>query len=44
MCEIGLTAVIPIRRLDESVSKLKGSILQALQLGIEVILVIDCQE
>lgn len=44
MCEIGLTAVIPIRRIDESTCKLKGVVVHALECGIEVILVIDSQE
>jgi glycosyltransferase involved in cell wall biosynthesis len=44
MCEIGLTAVIPIRRIDESTCKLKGVVVHALECGIEVILVIDSQD
>ena len=44
MCEIGLTAVIPIRRMDESTDKLRGVVVHALECGIEVILVIDSQD
>ena len=44
MCENGLTAVIPIRRMDESTDKLWGVVVHALEFGIEVILVIDSQD
>jgi glycosyltransferase involved in cell wall biosynthesis len=44
MCKIGLSAVIPIRRIDESTCKLKEVVVHALQYGIEVILVIDSQD
>ena len=37
----GLTAVIPLRRMDESTSGLKETILQALEAGIEVVLVVN---
>ena len=37
----GLTAVIPLRRMDESTSDLKDTILQAIESGIEIILVVN---
>lgn len=37
----GLTAVIPLRRMDRSTSGLKETILQAIEAGIKVILVIN---
>lgn len=44
MSRIDLTAVIPIRRMDESTAKLKLVILDALKSGIEVILVVNHQD
>jgi len=41
---IDLTAVIPIRWIDESTSTLSSHILEALESGIEVILVVNNQE
>jgi hypothetical protein len=37
----GLTAVVPLRRMDESTSGLKDTILQAIEAGIEIILVVN---
>ena len=37
----GLTAIIPIRLLDESTLRVRGVILEALEHGIEVILVVN---
>jgi len=40
---IGLTAVIPIRRIDESTIHIKDIISIAIQNGIKIILVVNCQ-
>ena len=44
MGKIGLTAIIPIRRMDESTRKLKGVVVRALECGIEVVVVVDSQD
>ena len=42
--EIGLTAVIPLRQIDDSTSNIKSVILEAVQNGIEIIVVVNRQD